>query len=335
MNNEDSQVSQILQSAALDASPDPVHMHAVRDRMLTLGHAQPARRQRRRTLVMGSGLLVACAAAGIAATQTGRNFVMEFFTPVLPSHGITGQSPDGNTWIVTRTGDDVTPFTPAEEQAERAEMDEVYAIRQAGGGQLVRIFEGFAEVPDPAPTQTSFCVAYKLSSGVTKMVGEGQLTEKQASNIHLDEILKLRDAGAGELISQRPGSIGLGEYKIRFTLSDGSTADVKTNYPPAPRAERDAIFAETRKLKEQRQFAVRNASSPAQPNALMFGILRYKLADGRMVGIVESVPPDMITPDGKNVVSYAQESEEPPRPEQNGGFLDGLKKVLDALPEAD
>ena len=88
-----------------------------------------------------------------------------------------------------------------------------------------------------------------------------------------------------------PSPYGLGFYTIRFALPD-RTVDLTTWYPPAPRAERDAIFAETRALKADLLFTVQEASvNPDDPRQGVLGRLRYTLADGRSVGILERVLP--------------------------------------------
>ena len=121
---------------------------------------------------------------------------------------------------------------------------------------------------------------------------------KQAENMRVDEIMRLRDSGAGEVVSFRNHPIGLGRYTIRFALSDGQTVDLEAYYPPGTRQAREAIFAETRRLKAEKRCSVRSAS--AGPDGRVFASLRYKLADGRTVGITEpEIPADWISSDGK------------------------------------
>jgi hypothetical protein len=128
--------------------------------------------------------------------------------------------------------------------------------------------------------------------------------------MRIEEIMYLRDAGAGEIITQDEFPIGLGSYTLRFTLSDGRTVDLQTNYPPAPRTDREAIFLETRALKKQLKFFVQNASrNNSNPKAAVWGILQYKLADGRTVGISERVPTEVISSDGRNVTNTETEGQ--------------------------
>ena len=106
----------------------------------------------------------------------------------------------------------------------------------------------------------------------------------------------LRDAGACQVLSQKPSRKGLGKYTIRFTLSDGQTIDLTTTYPPGTRQEREKIFAETR---ERSSSASRSKSLKAvRLPGDTCGLLRYTLADGRTVGITEQVPKEVLTPDG-------------------------------------
>jgi hypothetical protein len=87
---------------------------------------------------------------------------------------------------------------------------------------------------------------------------------------------------------------------------------LKANYPPGTRAERGAIFVETRQLKAAHRFSVEGASS--NPDGSVWGVLRYTLADGRQVGIAEQVPPDMVTPDGKSVITTETDQGQQPAP---------------------
>ena len=97
--------------------------------------------------------------------------------------------------------------------------------------------------------------------------------------LRLKELLQLRDAGAGEVISYKPRDIGLGDYVIRFTFADGQTVDLKAYYPPAPRSQREAIFAETRQLKAKHLFSVSELGKSI-PGSL-WATLTYTLSDGR------------------------------------------------------
>lgn len=174
---------------------------------------------------------------------------------------------------------------------------EVYAIKQAGGGQLV----GLLEVPGVLGelSSTIFQVKYTLKSGETMTIGDGALSDTQSTNMRFDEIRRLRDAGAGEVISQAESSQGLGRFTIRFAFSDGETVDLQTVYPPSTRRERDAIFAEIRALKSQRRFSVTEAE--VAPGSGVWGRLVYSLSDGRTVVHDQPVPTDLISSDGRRI----------------------------------
>jgi glycerol-3-phosphate dehydrogenase len=142
---------------------------------------------------------------------------------------------------------------------------------------------------------------YTLANGQTTRVGSGDLSAPQRANMRIDEILRLRDAGAGEIVSQAESPLGLGRYTIRFTLSDGETVDLHTQYPPSTRRQREAIFAETRDLKTKGRFTVHKPQ--VVPGSGVWGILQYTLADGRAVSHYEQVPTDLITSDGRHIVT--------------------------------
>ena len=185
----------------------------------------------------------------------------------------------------------------------QAELTELQALRQAAGGRLVGLME--AVRPDDQDFETSFQVEYTLASG-KKSVAGGGLTPEQRKKLRADEVVALWDSGAGEVISSEPFHIGLGRYTIRFTLADGTQIDLQTNYPPGTHRERQRIFTETRQLKAARQFTVELAT--AVPGHEIFGVLRYTLADGRQVGITEQVPADVVSTDGKQVITYEPQS---------------------------
>lgn len=238
--------------------------------------------------------VVLLSAITMAATQAGRDFVRWVFTSVTPQYGFTHEATvktpgSTSTWGGSRTDRPWTAQEIADLKVEHAEMDQ---IQQAGGGRWVGLIEG--------PDCTTFLIEYSLSDGSTQTAAHGVLSPKQKANMRAEEILALRDAGAGEIISEWPGSLGLGNYKIRFTLSDGKTVDLKTYYPPGPRLDRETIFAETRELKKQLRFAVERPRG-SESSGGVWGILHYALADGRTVGITERVPKEALTPDGKHV----------------------------------
>lgn len=332
MCSEDPEIRDILESAGVTADPDPAHMLSVRERMTTVGCRYAARRRTRRTLAAAGVLLVGTAAAGLAGTEAGRNLYRFILTPVTPSYKIHGgavSNPDGSvtTWVMSRSGPGAQPFSPEEAEAKKAKMSELDALREEGAGRLVGLYEGPGIEPGE-PVSTNYSVEYTLRNGQTTTVGQG-LQGKQAANLRIDEIMKLRDAGEGQLICQRRFPMGLGLYKIRFTLSDGSTVDLKANYPPGPRQEREAIFAETRQLKDERRFTVLNPSAGAKGQ--LWGTLRYKLVDGRTVGIIEQVPPDMVTPDGKHVMVSENAPAETTSENGDGSVSDKLKGLMEFL----
>jgi hypothetical protein len=260
----------------------------------------------RRTVLTIMLLLVGVSAVGIAATQAGRDMVRWVFTPVHQEFMFTHESTttkknEGltSTWTKkTWTGNSDHPLTTEEKESMKAKHAEIDRIQQEGGGRLVSL----VETPNPmgAGYMNVYLVEYTLSDGSTEMVGQGIVDPRQKANLRVEELLALRDTGAGEIISQQPGPLGLGNFVIRFTFSDGQTIDLKTYYPPGTREDREKIFAETRELKKQLRFAVQDPHGPGS-DGNVWGILHYTLADGRTVGMSESVPKEALTPDGKNV----------------------------------
>lgn len=68
-------------------------------------------------------------------------------------------------------------------------------------------------------------------------------------------------------------------------------------------AERGQIIAETQQLKTAWLFTVLKPwRTVERPVDGVWGLLRYTLADGRMVGITEQVPADVISEDGTEIV---------------------------------
>jgi hypothetical protein len=305
MCEHDSEMKNLLGSLVMNVEPDPTRMQATRERMMRIACSPRRTNSAARTALTIGLLLVGISAVGIAATQAGRDLVRWVFTPVQQefvfTHESTVTKTDGEastcnmkTW---GTGSD-HPLTTEERDALKAKYAEMDRIQEEGGGRLVGLMEGPSFMD--SPQRAGFLVEYTLSSGTTETVGHGALEPKQKTALRTEEILALRDAGAGEIISQTPGPVGLGNYVIRFTLPDGQTVDLKTNYPPGTRQEREAIFAETRELKKQLRFAVEHPRG-GQPDGKIWGLLHYTLADGRTVGISEAVPTEALTPDGKHV----------------------------------
>jgi hypothetical protein len=142
--------------------------------------------------------------------------------------------------------------------------------------------------------------------GSTETAGQGVLSPKQKVNMRADELMALRDAGAGEVITEDSSLLGTGKYTIRFTLSDGQKVDLETYYPVGTRQDREKIFAETRELKKQLRFAVDDPRGPLSGGDI-WAILHYTMADGRTVGIAEPVLKEALTPDGKHVLPTLSE----------------------------
>lgn len=293
MYEYDDDMKNLLGPAAMNVDPDPLRMQAARERMMHLArsprHTNPVRRT-----ALTLGLLLGVSAVGMAATQTGRDFVRRVFTSVKPeysfSHPATVKTPGStSTWSGSRSDRPYTAEEIADLKVRHTEMDR---IQEAGGGRWVWLIEG--------PDCMTFLIEYTLSDGTTQSVGQGVLSPKQKVSMRVDEILALRDAGAGEVLSEQPGFLGLGHYRIRFTLSDGQTVDLQTYYPLGTRQDREKIFAETRELKKQLRFAVESPHG-SESTGGVWGILHYVLADGRTVGITERVPKEALTPDGNHV----------------------------------
>ncbi|MBN2561413.1 MAG: hypothetical protein JXQ75_10835 [Phycisphaerae bacterium] len=297
MNENDSDLKDLLDSTEVDATPDPVRAHAVRQRMMSIAGRARTRRPRIRTGPVAALVVIGAAGIGLAATETGRSILRWIVIPIQKGQVIKWEAPDGGVWAFSES-DRSEPYSVEEEEAAAKEFAEYNAIQQAGGGRVTGLIEG-PGFSDGETSHTTYQILYTLSSGETREVGGSRPTGKQAENMRIDEIMRLRDAGAGEIVEERPFPIGLGSYVIRFTLSDGETIDLRTGFPPSTREERARIFAEMRKLKEQLRFTVLNPRADAWG---VWGLLRYRLADGRVVGATERVPPEAISEDGTHVV---------------------------------
>jgi hypothetical protein len=291
MCGDESELREALRSAEMNIVPDPAHVGAVRQRLAVVARKRIADRRRTRNAWIVVLLLGGVCGTGLAATEAGRSLVRWILTPVLARHEVTVTTADGSTWS---RGGSTKPYDPDQRQAAADQFAEIAALTQAGQGELVGLHEG--------PDGTVYSIRYTLKDSSSVSVGTRNPTEIQAVMMRLDEIQRLRDAGEGDVIVRSPSPIGLGFYTLRFALAD-RTVDLQTWYPPGPRAEREAIFAETRALKADLRFAVMEASvSPENPDAGVMGTLRFTLADGRTVGIVERVPDELITSDGAYAV---------------------------------
>jgi hypothetical protein len=300
MYENDSELRDLLDATEMDAQPDPARVQAVRDRMMNIASRTGRRSHGRRNVLVAALVVLGVSGIGLAATETGRDFIRWIFTPVEEIQTTKWVSPDGSVWSHSRTGRS-EPFSPEETEAITRTFAENYEIQEAGGGRLIGLMEGPGF--DGAISHTTYSIEYTQSDGQKNQVGSGRPTGKQAENMRIDEIMRLRDAGTGEIIEERPSRIGLGRYTIRFTLSDGEMIDLETFHPPSTREQREQIFAEMHELKTQLRFTVENPHVyPGDPTGGVWGLLRYTLCDGRTVGAVERVPPEAISEDGLYVV---------------------------------
>jgi hypothetical protein len=297
MCEHDPELKDMLESAEINIAPGQERLAAVRERTLALTQQSHKKIRLRRVTWIAALIVLGVSTVGLAATETGRELIRHLFIPVSESHQTKWISPDGDAWTRTRNDE---PFSPEEKQQVADEFSEIHQIKEAGGGRLT----GLMDNPSPfGGSMVVYMIEYTLSSGEITRVGSGPPSGKQAENMRINEIMKLRDSGAGEILSERPSPSGMGLYVIRFTLSDGETIDLTTTYPPSTREERDKIFAEMWQLKQQRRFNVLNPWHTSDaPEEGVWGILQYTLSDGRIVGTVERLPDELISEDGQFVV---------------------------------
>ncbi len=300
MNPEDSGIRDALSAAEVDVLPSAGRMEEVRGRMLAMSRSGVERARSGRRVRAAAALMLGVCGVMLGTTEAGRNLIRWAFTPVTEQHSVSVTTSDGRPW--TRTGS-AAPYSPEEKQLAADQFEEVSRMSAAGLGELTSLYE--------VPGQTIYMIRYELQDGSPMLVGSSELTEKQAANMAIDELMALRDSGGGAVIAQGEGPLGLGLYTIRYELSD-RTVDLETWYPPSTREEREAIFAETRRLKESLRFTVDQASvSPEDPEGRVFGTLRYTLADGRSVGIIEEVPEGALSEDGTHVTVPDSGDEKP------------------------
>ncbi len=329
MSENNSDMEKLLTSAAMESDPDPAAIQAVRQRMIGIAGSARARRSPGRTALILAIALISISAVGLAATETGRDLIRRILIPIhtvetvevewtKTTHSYSSDNTGNTTYVTTGviftrsrgSDNDAEPYTAEEKESIKAEFQEIYEISQAGGGRLIGLSEGPGW--DGSVSNTGYRIEYTLASGETQSIGSSKPTGKQAQNMQIDEIIQLRDAGEGEIVSQDefPKRVGLGRYTIRFTLSDGRTIDLETCYPPSTKQQREAIFAETRELREKLDFSVRHARrDPSDPQARVWGVLQYELSDGRTVGVSQTIPPELISPDGKHVVMPGTEEQ--------------------------
>ena len=329
MHEDDKELGQMLESVALSADAPPDRMEAVHEEVMRIAAIGGRRHGAYRNTTIAAVVVVGVTAIGLAGTQTGRDLVWSLLTRIEPAHTISGEHRDGSAWSVTRSGPGTGPFSSQEAEEANTKMDEIATLKQAGEGRLVGILEvpGVPGQPGAEKILTVYQIEYTFSSGETTTVGDNGPSVPQRARMRLDEITKLRDAGAGEIRSREDFPMGLGKYVIRFTLPGGEQVDVETVFPPATRAEREAIFAEIAELKAARLFAVLDADrAPGQP---VSGMLRYTLADGRVVGVAETIPADVISADGEHVISPMSH-----KPTQGQNQTGGMTDEVVALKEA-
>ncbi len=295
----DSELKKMLTSTEMEVRPDPAHVHAVRERMLHIASRAGSRSHPYRNALLVTVVAIGVSGVGLAATERGRNLIRWVFTPVEPAHSARWEAPDGSIWTQSTTGRE-EPYHPDEADAVAQEFAEIYASQQAGEGRLVGLIESPGSM---GVNLTVFEVEYTRDNGEKTSIGSSIPTGKQAENMRIDEIMRLRNAGEGEILSQESFPIGMGNYLIRFTLADGATVDLKTQYPPSTLEERERIFAEMRELKAGLRFTVLNAHYDASnPEGGVWGLLQYQLQDGRTVGAAEQLPPEVISEDGTEIL---------------------------------
>ncbi len=302
MNKDNEELGRMLEAAEMAEDARPAGVQSAHDRFMrtvSSGRRRVALPRSTAAAVIVLGLT----AAGLAGTQAGRDWIRSLFTPIQPAHAVFGEHGDDTAWVVQRLGPDAGPFSDQEVADVEAEMKEAEALKQAGEGRLV----GLLEMPamhgdvDAERFGVAYLIEYTLNDGKTTTVSDDCPSPAQRVRMRLAEIMQQRDAGEGEVISAADFPMGLGKYVIRYTLDDGQTVDLEDFYPPAPRADREAIFEEVSRLREARQFVVLSANRDAK--GPVSGVLQYTLSDGRVVGAVDTIPADVISEDGENVVN--------------------------------
>lgn len=294
MSRRDENLKDLLKSAEMNTVPNPEHVHDVLQH--TLARCR-VRRPRSSRVAWSAALVLGLCAVGVAGTGWGRDFIQWLFVPVEEKHVSKWVDSEGVEWSQIR---DEGPYSEQEHQTVEADFREIHQLKQAGEGRLAGMIEGpllFGQ------SLTTYLIQYALSSGEVRQVGSSALSGAQAENMRLEQITALRDAGEGEVLSEKNSRIGMGRYVIRFTLSDGEIIDLDTVYPPGTRQERQRIFSELWQLKNALEFAVVEPYRvPDDPVRGVWGILRYTLADGRVVRSIEQIPEDLISEDGQYVI---------------------------------
>ncbi len=307
MNDQEHDVITMLESAEMKAEPTPVRRQVVRARMLAT--AETARRRRRpmRVALLGGLVVLSASSLGLGGTEAGRAFLSGIFTPVRPGHEMVVETEQGTKWATQRDGGE--GFTEEEAETLESTFSDIDMIREAGGGRLTGILDSLGE---DGEIRTTLQVEYFPGFGIYGPIGHSpdSLTEKQRENMRIDETLRLHDAGEGELVRKRPHKHGDGcFYDIRYTFADRGSTVVQAWHPPGPREDRAMMFAEARKLRDERRFTVIDATAfRAHPEIdgdtrmKVFGDLRYELSNGHTVTLFERIPDSLISRDGKHVV---------------------------------
>src|SRR3989304_5548172 len=248
----ESELEKVLTSIEMDARPDPCRVQAGRERMMDIARRGAAHPHRSRNRLCAILVVIGVSGLAVAGTKTGRSFVQWVFTPVEQAQSTQWVAPSGELWSQTQSGRS-EPFSPEEKEDVARQFAENFASKQAGEGRLGGLIEnpGFM-----GASLTIYIIEYTQSNGAKNRVASGRPDGLQAENLRIDEIMELRDAGAGRVIEHYPFLIGMGKYTIRFTLSDGATVDLQTFFPPSTGDERERIFEEMRELKASLRFTV-------------------------------------------------------------------------------
>ena len=139
MYENDSELRSMLDATEMDARPDPDRAQAVRQRMMNIASRGGGRPHRHRSALVAAVVVLGISGIGLAATETGRDFIRWIFTPVEEIQSTEWEAPDGDVWTQS-TGRD-QPYSPEEEEAVAKQFAENYASKQAGEGRLVGLIE--------------------------------------------------------------------------------------------------------------------------------------------------------------------------------------------------
>jgi len=203
----------------------------------------------------------------MAATESGRTQLGKLSAILRETFSTRWEAPSGS--VYTRGADE--PFDRAAAQQEFAEID---GLKREGKGRLTGLIE--------APDLTTYCIEYTLASGKVVSIGSSRPQGAQAEAMHLDEIERLRREGKGRLVSQEDFPLGLGSFKIAYTLGSGEEIVLRTQYPPGPEGDRERIFDQ---IREQRRWGSgRILNLRVDESGTLSGVMQYTLSDGRKAG---------------------------------------------------